>query len=185
MIEDFARFSVLLENIDRNQQVLAEGHIATIERIDRMESRFDRRFDTLETKVVLLEVFAADAKQRFDGIETKIDRLETKVDQIDARIGRVETKVDQLDARVGRLETKVDQIDARLGRVETKVDQLETKVDQLETKVDQLETFAIDAQGRLKRIEGHLQLSGPRGTRAASSRLKPRSVLASKHRKKS
>jgi hypothetical protein len=37
-----------------------------------MESRFESRFDRLEAKVDGLEVFASDAKQRLDRIETHL-----------------------------------------------------------------------------------------------------------------
>jgi hypothetical protein len=57
-------------------------------------------------------------------------------------------------------------------RLETKVDGLETKVDGLETKVDGLEVFASDAEGRLKRIETHLQLK-------RASRSAPRHIATS------
>jgi hypothetical protein len=51
----------------------------------------------------------------------------------------------------------------------------------LETKVDGLEVFAIDAQGRLKRIETHLQLK--RATRSAPRHIAT-SAAPSKRRRK-
>ncbi|HEX7839450.1 MAG TPA: hypothetical protein VF469_18360 [Kofleriaceae bacterium] len=107
MTEERTRFEVLLESIETKVNVIAEGHAALVERLDRMESRFETRFDVLES--------------RFDVLESRFDRLETKVDG--------------------------------------------------------LEVFASDAQGRLKRIESHLQLkraspSAPRhiATSAAPSK---------------
>jgi chaperonin cofactor prefoldin len=95
MTEERTRFEVLLESIETKVKVIAEGHGALVERLDRMERRFETRFDVLES---------------------------------------------------------------RFTRLEMKVDGLEMKIDGLETKVDGLEVFASDAQGRLKRIETHLQL---------------------------
>jgi chromosome segregation ATPase len=146
MTEERTRFEVLLESIETKVNVIAEGHGALVERLDRMERRFETRFDVLESRFDGLE-------SRFNGLETKVDRLETKVD---------------------RLETKVDGL-------ETKVDGLETKVDGLETKVDGLEVFASDAQGRLKRIETHLQLK--RASRSTRRHIAT-SAAASKRRRK-
>jgi hypothetical protein len=41
-----------------------------LERLDRMESRFETRFDRLEAKVDGLEVFTGDAKRRLTRIES-------------------------------------------------------------------------------------------------------------------
>ena len=121
MTEERTRFEVLLESIETKVTVIAEGHGALVERLDRMERKFETRFDVLESRFDVLE-------SRFNGLDTKVGRLETKVDG-------------------------------------------------LATKVDGLEVFASDAQGRLKRIETHLQLkhvsrSAPRhvATSAASSK---------------
>jgi chromosome segregation ATPase len=128
MTEERTRFEVLLESIETKVNVIAEGHGALVERLDRMERKFETRFDVLES--------------RFNGLESRFNGLES-----------------------------------RYNGLETKVDRLETKVDGLGTKVDGLEVFASDAQGRLKRIETHLQLkhvsrSAPRyvTTSAASSK---------------
>jgi hypothetical protein len=102
MIEERTRFEVLLESIETKVNVIAEGHGALVERLDRIERKFETRFDVLESRFDVLE-------SRFNGLGTKVDGLGTKVDG-------------------------------------------------LGTKVDGLEVFARDAQGRLKRIETHLQL---------------------------
>ena len=73
-----------------------------------------------------------------------------------------------------RFETRFDVLESRFNR-------LETKVDGLETKVDGLEVFASDAQGRLKRIETHLQLK--RWSRPAPRHIAT-SAAPSKRRRK-
>jgi chaperonin cofactor prefoldin len=118
MTEERTRFEVLLESIETKVNVIADGHATLVERLDRMERRFETRFDVLES--------------RFDVLESRFNRLETKVDR-------------------------------------------------LETKVDGLEVFASDAQGRLKRIETHLQLK--RASRAAPRHIAT-SAAPSKRRRK-
>ena len=123
MTEERTRFEVLLESIETQVKVIAEGHGALVERSDALA----------EGQRALVE---------------RLDRMER------------------------RFETRFDVLESRFTRLETKVDGLETKVDGLEAKVDGLEVFASDAQGRLKRIETHLQL-----TRA--SRSAPRHIATS------
>jgi uncharacterized protein YceH (UPF0502 family) len=79
MTEERTRYEVLLEDIQTSMKVLAEGHGALVERLDRMEGRiedrfdgFERRFDRIEVKVDGLEVFASDAQRRLDRIETHL-----------------------------------------------------------------------------------------------------------------
>jgi len=69
MTEDVTRFEVLLENIQTSVKVIAEGHGALTERLDRMDGRFDKletRFDRLETR---FDVFAGDTQRRLKRIE--------------------------------------------------------------------------------------------------------------------
>lgn len=86
MTEERTWFEVLLESIETKVKVIAEGHgalvergdalaegqRALVERLDRMERRFEIRFDVLETKVDGLEVFASDAQGRLKRIETHL-----------------------------------------------------------------------------------------------------------------
>lgn len=117
MIEERERFEVLMEDVQTSVKVIAEGHIALVEHLERMNSRFDR----LET--------------RFDGLETRFDRLETRFDG-------------------------------------------------LEMRVSGLEVFASDAQQRLKRIEGHLELNGSNGSSRSNPRRTATRAAPPKRRKK-
>jgi chromosome segregation ATPase len=45
---------------------------------------------------------------RFDALDGRLDRMETKVDGLDSRLSSVEKKVDALDVRLTTLEEKVD-----------------------------------------------------------------------------
>ncbi|HEX2687981.1 MAG TPA: hypothetical protein VHN14_15240 [Kofleriaceae bacterium] len=114
MTEERTRFEGLLESIETQLKVIAEGHGALIERSDALA----------------------------EGQRALVERLD---------------------------------------RIETKVDVLETKVDGLKAKVDGLEVFASDAQGRLKRIETHLQLT--RASRSAPRHIAT-SAAPSKRRRK-
>jgi chromosome segregation ATPase len=113
--------------------------------------------------------------------EVLLESIETQVKVIAEGHGALVARTDELVegqralvARLDRIETKVDVLESRFSR-------LETKVEGLETKVDGLEVFAIDAQGRLKRIETHLQLK--RASRSAPGHIAT-SAAPSKRRRK-
>jgi predicted nuclease with TOPRIM domain len=128
-------------------------------------TRFEVLLESIETKVKVIAeghgALVASSNALAEGQRALVERLD-----------RIETKVDVLESRFTRLETKVDRLETKVDRLETKVDRLETKVDRLETRVHGLEVFAIDAQGRLKRIETHLQLK-------RASRSAPRHIATS------
>lgn len=82
----------MLENLERSMKVLAEGHLALVERLDRMEARFETRFEQLETRLMTLETkFEA----RFEQLEIRLMTLETKFEEFAAdtrrRLDRIET----------------------------------------------------------------------------------------------
>jgi hypothetical protein len=62
------------------------------------------------------------------------------------------------------MDSRFDRLEARFDKLEMRFDRLEMRFDGLEARVGGLEVFASDAQQRLKRIEGHLQLNGSSGS---------------------
>jgi len=83
MTEERTRFEVLLESIETKVNVIAEGHGALVERLDRIERKFETLFDVLESRFDVLEPRFNGLESRFNGLETKVDGLETKVDGLE------------------------------------------------------------------------------------------------------
>jgi len=117
--------------------------------------------------------------------EVLLESIETKVNVIAEGHGALVERSDALAegqrALVERLDRMERRFEIRFDVVESRFTRLETKVDGLETKVDGLEVFASDAQGRLKRIETHLQLK--RASRSAPRHIAT-SAAPSKRRRK-
>jgi hypothetical protein len=74
--EDRARFEVLLENIDSNVKVIAEGQGAIVDRLDRIE----HRLEILEVKVDKLDVRVGALDVRIDGMDRRLVRVERHLD---------------------------------------------------------------------------------------------------------
>ena len=65
-----------------------------------------------------------DVDKKVGAVDTKVDAVETKVDDVDKKVGAVDTKV-------VTVETKVDAVDKKVGAVDTKVDDVKTEMDKV------------------------------------------------------
>jgi ribosome assembly protein YihI (activator of Der GTPase) len=74
--DDRARFEVLLENIDGNVKVIAEGQGAIVDRLDRIE----HRLEVLGVKVDKLDVRAVALDVRSEGMDRRLVRVERHLD---------------------------------------------------------------------------------------------------------
>ena len=106
---------------------------------------------------------------------------ERELTHVGALLENIQTSVKVIAEAQGASVERLERIESRFDRFETRFDRLEMRFDGLETRVGGLEGFASDAQQRLKRIEGHLELS-------SSSHARPRRKVTRaslpKHRKK-
>ena len=103
ILEEQARYEVLLEDLQRDVRLIADGHVALTERLDRTEAKFEQRFERVEQQIMVLDV----------KVNQKIDALDAKVDALDAKVTQ---KVDALDAKVDALDMKLS---AELSRIAT------------------------------------------------------------------
>ena len=110
--------------------------------------------------------------------EVLLESIETKVNVIAEGHGALVERSDALAEGQRTLVEGQRTLVERLDRMERR---FEARFDMLETKVDGLEVFARDAQGRLKRIETHLQLK--RASRSAPRHIAT-SAAPSKRRRK-
>ncbi|KAG0138295.1 hypothetical protein HOY82DRAFT_596580 [Tuber indicum] len=66
-------------------------------RMERMESRMDKKIGNLESKM-----------------DQRMDQMDQKMEKIDQRIGNLESKMEKMDQKIGNLESKMDEISAYL-----------------------------------------------------------------------
>jgi len=110
--------------------------------------------------------------------EVLLESIETKVNVIAEGHGALVERCDTLAEGQRTLAEGQRTLVERLDRMERR---FETRFDALETKVDGLEVFASDAQGRLKRIETHLQLK--RASRSAPRHIATGAAPSKRRRK--
>jgi ABC-type phosphate transport system auxiliary subunit len=110
--------------------------------------------------------------------EVLLDSIETKVNVIAEGHGAL---VERYDMLAEGQRTLVERLDRMERRFETRFNGLDARLDGLEAKVDRLDVFASDAQGRLKRIETHLQLE--HASRSAPRHITTGAVPSKRRRK--
>lgn len=105
-----------------------------------------------------------DNNEKLDIIIAKLDTL----GKMDTRMGKMESKMDKMDARMGKMESKVDKMDARMGKMESKMDKMDARMNKMESKLDKLDydvrdvrlTLENETNKNIMRVaEGHLDLS--------------------------
>ncbi len=95
-LEERARYEVLLEDLQKDVRLIAEGHVALTERLDRTEARFEQRFEQVEQQIMVLDVKLT---QKIDALDTKVDALDVKLTQ---KVDALDTK---LSAELSRIAT--------------------------------------------------------------------------------
>ena len=97
MAEETSRTNVLLEDIQRNIQVLAECYVAQTAKLESFDhrltnleattGRIEMRVGVLETKVDNLESFARDAQHRLTGLEDVVVESRGRLVRIESHLG--------------------------------------------------------------------------------------------------
>jgi len=124
-------FDGVAEGLRSDIRLLAEGHAALVEKVDRLDAKVDRleaKVDRLEAKVDRLEI-------RMDHLETRLDHLETRMDGFEAKLDDfiVETRTNfeevrasikfsyaELDRRITFLEAGFKELSARVASIESR-----------------------------------------------------------------
>ena len=96
ILEERARYEVLLEDLQRDVRLIADGHVALTERLDRTEARFEQRFEQVEQQIMVLDVKLT---QKIDALYGNVDALDVKFTQ---KIDALDTK---LSAELSRIAT--------------------------------------------------------------------------------
>jgi outer membrane murein-binding lipoprotein Lpp len=100
-------YEVFMDDMRRDQKLIAESVMALVDRLDRMEPQLGQVVAT----VAILEVHAVDAQRRLGGLETDVQKLDAKVDKLDTKVDKLDTKVDGLDAFAGQAQLRLERIE--------------------------------------------------------------------------
>jgi len=93
-MEDRTRFEILIESVQRDIKVIAEGHGALAERCDRSETRLARIeeiFDQVSIQIAVLEARVHVLETSHTALETKLESLsldtQHRLKRVEARLG--------------------------------------------------------------------------------------------------
>lgn len=88
----------------------------------------------------------ADFGARFDGVETRLDRVETRLDGVEERLGNVEGRLGAVEERLGTVEGQVSHLRRVVGRVEGKTDQVALTARNIQVRMAGLEQSLLHSQ---------------------------------------
>jgi len=108
------QFTVILESIETQIKVLADGHLSLNEKFDRVDNKVDR----LDDRLVRVE-------DRLTGVENKVNRLDNKVSRLDNNVAKLDGKVARLDKKVDRVSSDMSVLRTDLGSVKRRVEKIE------------------------------------------------------------
>ena len=83
--------------------------------------------------------------EKLGGIETCLDKIETRLDRVEERLSNLELRLDKVEERLGSLE-------ARMDKVETRLDGLDLQMGKVETRLDNLEAQMSETNGIVKAL---------------------------------
>ncbi|MBM4349989.1 MAG: hypothetical protein FJ106_08915 [Deltaproteobacteria bacterium] len=126
-------FHVVSEGLMDHIKLLAEGHSGVVQRLDRVDTRFDQ-----------VEI-------RLDRVETRLDHMETRLDRVDTRFDQVETRLDRVDTRLDHMgkENERQHIETR-ALIKLSFSELDKRLSDLESQVKELQDWRKQIQSRLQ-----------------------------------
>ena len=80
---------VLLEAINQQVQIVAEGHGTIIRKLDEHDKKFDvieKQIGGLKSDVEIIKVTVMDTNQRVKTIEKKLDNHETRITKLEVKV---------------------------------------------------------------------------------------------------
>jgi uncharacterized phage infection (PIP) family protein YhgE len=142
------RMEILLEDIQSQLKLVAEGHGILNAKIDGVSADLGNTRQELSGRIDLLTSEVAGLQRRIDSVETQLDQ---KIDGVETRLTK---KIDGVETQ---LDQKIDGVEIRLTKkidgVETQLDQ---KIDGVETRLNEkIEAVAVDLSAHRADTERH------------------------------
>ena len=142
------------EQADMLTGVLSELHVGLATSVDMQD---------LKDAVKALAAAQARSEERLEGVETRMDRVESTLDRLAAaqaqseeRLDRVEAALDRLAAAQARSEERLDRVEATLDRVAAAQARSEERLDRVEAALDRLAAAQARTEEALKKLtEAH------------------------------
>jgi len=119
--------------------------------------------DGVEAKIDTIDTVVDSIQIDTDSIETKVDTIDAVVDAIEVDTTSIETKVDTANTNISTIDTVVDSIQVDTNSIESKVDTANTNINTIDTVVDSIqvdtnniETKVDTANANITNIDGDI-----------------------------
>ena len=128
--EVIAQNTIVMEDIQRQLRVLAEGQLGIVETLDK---KIDEKLKDIKLDISIMKGVQAVHTGMLEVLNADVGVLKTDV-------GVLKTDMRVVKKKVGKIEKRMDSVETKLGAVESKLDQKADKSehDALEAKVGSL-----------------------------------------------
>lgn len=112
--------------------------------------------DGVEAKVDTIDTVVDSIQIDTDSIETKVDTIDAVVDAIEVDTTSIETKVDTANTNINTIDTVVDSIQVDTNSIETKVDTANTNINTVNTTTSNIDTTVTNTQSTVNTINANV-----------------------------
>lgn len=90
--QDEREFTVILENLNDKLDLLAEGQVGLVNRLDRI----DLRLDSIEVSLGNLEIRMSAIEQRMNKLEIRASAVEKRMDNLEQKINKFSNQLEKI-----------------------------------------------------------------------------------------
>ncbi len=113
--------NVLLERMEGNIQMIADGHVLLREKLDGLEVRMETRFNEVD--------------RRFDAVDRRFDRLEGRADRLEGDIGQLKESQARMEGDIVQFKEGQDRLEEIAKEILQRVKSLESRVAAVEARL--------------------------------------------------
>jgi chromosome segregation ATPase len=168
-IEEMATIEDRLQMLEQEQleirklmelQTTAIGALVTKDKLEKLNERHDKLFDTLIAHDRFTNEQLADVRTHLAEVDGKVTTLQTQLVEVDGKVvglqtqlrqteKRIDTHLAQVDARLDKIDARLDKIDARLDKMDARFEQVDVRLDKMDTRFDKVEILLTQIVERL------------------------------------
>jgi len=113
--------------------------------------------DIKKAVVEALEPFAVSTQKDFQGVNTRLDKVDGRLDKVDSRLDQVDLRFDRVDTRLDNLESEFSEVKTDVKWMRDNSSELFAKLDKFIALLEKQEQELLMFGAQLKRLEERIQ----------------------------
>ena len=113
--------------------------------------------DVKEAVVEVLEPFAVSVQKDFQGVNTRLDKVDGRLDKVDGRLDKIDGRLDRVDFELSETRQDVREVKGEVKWMKDNSSELFTKLDKFIALLEKQEQEMLMFGAQLKRLEERVQ----------------------------